>query len=384
VRWTAATRSPVADVLIVAGEPSGEEHALSFLPRLKELRPELRFWGVGGDRLQAEGMELKHHLKTFSSMGFSEVIGKVPFYRRALLDLVAEAKARGTKDAILVDFQDFNLRLAQRLAKHGIRVWYYVAPQAWGWRAYRAGILARTVQRLFTILPFEERWFRERGVAQVTPVPHPLTANWSGPLARLPARPWEPRLQTAPRLMVLPGSRLSEVRPLLPLFVRAVKELRTHCPGLQVTIARVPHLDPAWYDVANGQVDRWITPEELPEALLTSDLALAASGTVTLGTGLMGVPTVVAYQSSLLNEFVLRRLIRYTKPISLTNLVLEEVVFPEYTQAEVQPSILAEAMLRWLRNPPAWNHATEQLATLPGRMQAGVRDVGALLAREMT
>lgn len=374
----------MGSTLIVAGETSGEEHALSFLPRLQKLRPEMQFWGVGGDELAKHGVELRYHLKDFSSMGFSEVIGKIPFYKKALSDLVTEALQRGTTDAILVDFQDFNLRLAQRLNKRGIRVWYYVAPQAWAWRSYRAHTLAKTVKRLFTILPFEEKWFRDRTVQQVTPIPHPLIKTYDSQLARLPARAWEERLLQAPRLMILPGSRRSEVGPLLPVFMQTVRELRRLIPGLHVTMARVAHIDQRYFDVALGVVDKWITPEELPEELLKVDLALAASGTVTLGTGLLGVPTVVAYKSSLLNEFIVRRCVRYRDPISLTNLVLGKVVFPEYTQQEVQAPILKEAMLRWLRDPALWNSAVRDLATLPGKMKAGEQDVGGLLAREMT
>lgn len=373
----------MADCLIIAGETSGEEHAMSFLPRLQELRPDLKFWGVGGDVLASRGVELKYHLKDFSSMGFSEVIGKIPFYRKALKDLVDTAVVRGTTDAILVDFQDFNLRLAQRLKKRGIRVWYYVAPQAWAWRAYRAGTLAKTVQRLFTILPFEEKWFADRQVAQVTAVPHPLVHTYRAQLARLPKRQWSERLLKNPRVMVLPGSRRSEVSSLMPHFVEAIQSLKKEIPGLHVTMAKVDHVDPRYFEVARGIVDKWITPEELPDALLESDLALAASGTVTLGTGLLGVPTVVAYRSSLLNEFVVRRLIRYSKAISLTNLVLGTLVFPEYTQQEAQAPILREAMLRWLRDPVLWNATEAELARLPGLMHAGVSDVGALLAREM-
>lgn len=373
----------MADCLIIAGETSGEEHAMSFFPRLQALRPDIQFWGVGGEKLQERGVELKYHLKDFSSMGFSEVIGKIPFYKNALNTIVDTAVKRGTKDAILVDFQDFNLRLAQRLKKRGIRVWYYVAPQAWAWRANRAGVLAKTVERLFTILPFEEKWFRDRKVSQVTPIPHPLINSYKSQLERLPQRKWEERLLKAPRIMVLPGSRRSEVKPLLPIFIETIKSLRNEIPHLHVTMSKVSHVDDAFYEAAQGVVDQWITPEELPEELLKSDLALAASGTVTLGTGLLGVPTVVAYQSSLLNEFVVRRCIRYRAPISLTNLVLGEIVFPEFTQAEVQVPLLREAMLRWIRDPALWNATENKLATLPGKMRAGVQDVGELLAREM-
>lgn len=373
----------MASVLLVAGEPSGEEHAQTFLPQLKSLRSDLSFWGVGGDVLRSQGMELKYHLRDFSSMGFTEVIGKIPFYKNALNVLVQEAVQRQTKDAILIDFQDFNLRLAKRLAAHGIRVWYYVAPQAWAWRPWRAHTLAKTVHRLFTILPFEEKWFRDRGVKQVTPVPHPLTQNWSEALQQLAEKKWSSQLLQNPRLMLLPGSRRSEVGPLLPLMVATVKILKQQIPHMHVSLSRVGHLDAGFYECAQGYVDEWITPEELPFKLLKSDAAIAASGTVTLGTGMMKVPTVVAYQSSLVNEFVVRQLIGYRKPVSLTNIVLENEVFPEFLQQAVQPTLLARSVLSWWRNAPEWNELQQNLAQLQMSLCHGEKAVGEMMAREM-
>lgn len=373
----------MASVLLVAGEPSGEEHAQTFLPLLKSLRPDLTFWGVGGDVLSSQGMELKYHLRDFSSMGFSEVIEKIPFYKNALNVLVEEAIQRKTKDAILIDFQDFNLRLAKRLAAHGIRVWYYVAPQAWVWRPWRAQTLAKTVHRLFTILPFEEKWFRDRGVKQITSVPHPLTQNWNAALQLLSDKKWSPSLQVAPKLMLLPGSRRSEVAPLLPLMIETVKILKQQIPGMHVSLSRVGHLDSGFYDCAKDWVDEWITPEELPFKLLSSDAAIAASGTVTLGTGMMKVPTVVAYQSSLVNEFVVRQLIGYKKPVSLTNIVLDKEVFPEFLQQAVQPTLMARSVLSWWENANCWNEVQLSLSQLQMSLCHGEKAVGEMMAREM-
>ena len=373
----------MAKVLLIAGEPSGEEHALSFIPELLQARPDIQLWGVGGDLLQARGMELCYHLKDFSTMGFSEVIGKFSYYKKALEFLTEQAVQRKTQDAILIDFQDFNLRLAQRLAARGIRVWYYVAPQAWAWRPWRAKTLAACTYKLFTILPFEEKWFRDRGVTQQISIPHPLTKAWAPQLASLPARPWSERLLHAPHLLLLPGSRRSEVQPLLPKFVETVKILRQQFPQLSVTLSQVPHLDPALYDVARGVVDHWITPDELPDHLLRADAALAASGTVTMGTGLLGVPTVVAYHTSLFNEFVVRKLINYQSAVSLTNLILGDMVFPEFLQQQAQPALMARALTKWWRSSSDWEKIEKQLARLPQLLSQGETQVGQMMAKEM-
>ena len=142
--------------LIVAGEKSGEEHCLSFYSKIKELDPKISFFGVGGDELKNKGMDLLYHLNEFSSWGVSEVIGKIPFYFNALNSIVNEVEKRDCKYAILVDFQSFNHRLAKRLKKRGVKVFYYVAPQAWAWKAFRAQLLGKSVHTLFTIIPLKK------------------------------------------------------------------------------------------------------------------------------------------------------------------------------------------------------------------------------------
>jgi lipid-A-disaccharide synthase len=373
----------MADVLIIAGEPSGEEHAMSFLPELMSERADLKFWGVGGEKLESLGVELKYHLKDFSSMGFSEVVAKIPFYKRALKSLVDEAIKRNVKDAVLIDFQDFNLRLAQHLAKQGIRVWYYVAPQAWAWRPWRAKTLDKCTHKLFTILPFETSWFRSRGVTNIVPIPHPLISNWSISLAKLHERPWRDSLLVSPRLILLPGSRRSEVGVLLPIFVEVVKALKKEFPEIKVTLAKVTHLDQSLYDCARSVVDHWIDSDHLAEELLHTDTALAASGTVTLGTGLLGVPTIVTYHSSLLNEFVVRKIIKYHQAVSLTNLILKEMIFPEFLQQQAQAPLITNAIRSLWSNPSKWNDVTTKLSQLPKLMSDGEKNVGIMMAKEM-
>ena len=150
--------------LIIAGEKSGEDHAMTFLPVLKKHSPNCHFYGVGGQRLENEGVELLYHLKDFSGIGISEVLSKIPFYYKALDHILDEVKKRKTKTAILIDFQGFNLKLAKKLKALGVNVLYYVAPQAWVWKPWRSKVLEKNVHTLFTILPFEKKWFQATSV----------------------------------------------------------------------------------------------------------------------------------------------------------------------------------------------------------------------------
>lgn len=345
--------------LIIAGEKSGEEHAMSFFPELRKLSPQTQFFGVGGELLKSEGMELLYHLKDFSSMGFSEVIQKIPFYFKALNLIEEEVIKRGAKTAILIDFQDFNMRLAKRLSKRGVKVLYYVAPQAWAWKAGRAKTISEVAHTLFTILPFEKEWFGSRGVKQVKAIPHPLMLHYKDDLKSIPPRPfgdWKEKL----KILLLPGSRKFEVTGLLPDFVDAVKKLKEE-REVEVHLVTVDHMDPEFYDIFRNEIDVFYPSTEIVQAMKSCHVALAASGTVTLSTGLFELPTVVCYKASLLNEFVFYNFIKYKGPISLTNIIHGEFVFPEFVQGQVTPSRLADVIKTWTSDEMLYNEIKKKL-----------------------
>lgn len=349
----------MASCLIIAGEQSGEEHALSFYPELKRLCPDVQFFGVGGDELESRGMELLYHLKDFSSMGFSEVINKIPFYFKALKNLEAEVTRRQTKVAILIDFQDFNLRLARKLSKQGVKVLYYVAPQAWAWKAHRATALAESVHTLFTILPFEKEWFKSRGVHQVKSIPHPLMLTYKEELTSLPQKAygsWGKKM----KLLILPGSRRFEVHSLLPEFMKTVKELRKKIQ-VEVHVVRVGHIHQGIFDFYHDDVDVWHSSDKLTSAMRECHFALAASGTVTLSTGLFELPTIVCYRTSLLNEFIFYNFINYKGAISLTNIIHNKMVFPEIVQNSVEASQLTPVISSWIESEMAYNEVKSTL-----------------------
>jgi lipid-A-disaccharide synthase len=343
----------VPSCLVIAGEKSGEEHAMSFFPQLRALSPDVTFFGVGGDELQSQGMELLYHLRDFSSMGFSEVIQKIPFYFKALKQIENEIIKRGTKTAILIDFQDFNMRLAKRLSKRGVRILYYVAPQAWAWKPHRADALAQNVHTLFTILPFEKKWFQERGVKQIKGVPHPLMLTYKNDFSSIPAkafRSWDKKL----KILLLPGSRRFEIHSLLPEFIATTENLKKDF-SVEVHLVKVSHVDPSLYHYFEKYVDVIHESEDLVTAMKECHLSLAASGTVTLSTGLFEIPTIVCYKGSLLNEFIFYNFIKYKGPVSLTNIIHGKMIFPEFLQNQVNAKLLTRVIKSWIENESVYN-----------------------------
>lgn len=352
---------------------------MSFLPDLIAQSPETKIFGVGGDEMKNLGVENIYHLKDFSSWGFSEVITKIPFYLKALNRLVEEVEKRNCKTAILIDFQDFNLRLAKKLHKKGVKVLYYVAPQAWAWKAWRAKALSECVHTLFTILPFERQWFFERGVNQVKSVPHPLWFHYHQKLESLKlgieAKPFS-RVQSKPHILCLPGSRNFEVKNLLPLFAKT-KGLFPHA---SFGIVYSPNVNRALYDNYSEVFDKSWNHDEIEDALEWGDISLAASGTVTLTCALFEVPTVVCYSTSLFNEYIFHTFLDYDGAISLANIVHEEMVFPELVQERATLYNIEEALAKWLNSEDAYSATKAKLAKTKELLDGELESVGEFMA----
>ncbi|NOT78833.1 MAG: lipid-A-disaccharide synthase [Bacteriovoracaceae bacterium] len=332
--------------LIIAGEKSGEEHALSFFNQLKIICPLTSFYGVGGDELKHEGLELLFHLNDFSSWGYSEVLAKIPFYINAMNSILKEVEKRNTKTAILIDFQSFNLKLAGKLKERGVQVLYYVAPQAWAWKEYRVKKLSKSVHTLFTIIPFEKKWFSDRGVKNVISIDHPLWTTYQKELETFSKSENESRTF---RLLLLPGSRKFEVETLLPLFIEAVSKLKKEI-SIKVSIVKSSSVPSAIYDSYNTYFDEVFTNEDLTSALKKADFSFAASGTVTLTCALFEVPTIVCYKTSLLNQFIYETVVNYRGFISLANIIQNRLVFPEFLQDQVSSYNIVSYFRNWYYN----------------------------------
>ncbi len=330
------------------------------------------------------GVELLYHLKDFSSWGFSEVIGKIPFYFRALNEMVEEVKRRKCKYAILIDFQDFNLKLAKRLKKEGVRVFYYVAPQAWAWKAWRAKALEDNVDTLFTIIPFEKDWFEKRGVNRVRSVPHPLWFHYKDKANHerlgLTTKSYRSINERKRRLLLLPGSRNFEVEKLLPTFCEYIVK---SSQDFEVSIVQSPNVSKEHYRPFEHLFDHCYKHDEITDALEWADYALAASGTVTLTCALFEVPTVVCYASSLLNEFIFYTFLSYDGPISLANIVHQEKVFPELIQNEFSAFNIARSLDGWLNSESQYNEVKEKLSHTMDLVGGDSENVGSIIYQLM-
>lgn len=358
--------------LIIAGEKSGEDHARSFFADLKSSCPDTKFYGVGGEYLKQNDVELIYHLKDFSSWGISEVVGKIPFYKNALNELTTLARERKTQTAILIDFQDFNLRLAKRLSKQGVNVLYYVAPQAWAWRPWRAATLGKCVHTLFTILPFEKEWFKSRGVKKIIGIVHPLVIEYGPRLERnklgIEAKPYYKNLDRPLKIVLLPGSRNFEVGNLLPHYLEAIKILNQKY-NIEVSIVKSSSVRKEIFELNQYGYQKVYDDTQLAEALTDADIAIAASGTVTLTCAIFELPTVVCYQASLLTEMFGDIFMIYNGPVSLGNIVHNKMLYPEMIQTEVYAQNIVNKLSRWIEDEAQYNYIKAELSKTIDRIQ---------------
>lgn len=336
------------DVLVVAGEASGDQHAADAVAALKRLRPDLRFFGMGGPKLAAQGVELIHGAHEISVMGIVEVLPKVPRIWQVLGDLERAAKERRPAVALLVDVPDFNLRLAQRLKKLGVPIAYYVAPMAWAWRESRTKTIAQRVDRLLCILPFEEQFFRERGVP-ATYVGSPVIDQLPPPAS---AESFRARLGlsvSGPVLAVLPGSRRSEIARLGDTLAAVAARVVVERPGTRVVVPVAPGLPRELVEAPflKAGVKPLLIDGRAPEVVGASDVALVASGTATLEAGLMRRPLVAVYRVNGLSYAIGKLLVRIPY-FCLVNLLVGKKVVPELLQGDMTVErIVAEITPLW-------------------------------------
>lgn len=367
--------------LLIAGEKSGEEHALSFYRDLKEKCPHVDFFGVGGDELEKEGMELIYHLKDFSTWGISEAVKKVPYYFKAFKKLETEVEKRNCQVAILIDFQTFNLKLARKLEKKGVKILYYVAPQAWAWKAYRAKILEQCVDTLFCIIPFEKKWFMDRGVSKAISIEHPLLKHYEEGLDSFTRKRKDFENEKV-NLLLLPGSRNFEVFGLLPIFIKTVEQLKKKF-DIRVSIVQSSSVSEYGYKPYEEYFDKVYKNEELEDALKEADMALAASGTVNLACALYEVPTIVGYTGSLLNEFIYYSFVKYDGYISLANIVHEDEVFPELIVPYMTEYNVLKNALRLFENKNHYNKVMDKLSQTRSLISGEDIDIADFMAKKI-
>lgn len=342
-------------LMLVAGEASGDAHGASLVQALREASPNLNidFFGATGARMRAAGVQSIVDTDRLSILGLWEIGTALPKFLRAFRDLKRAASERRPAAVILIDWPEFNLRLASWLHRRGFRVIYYVSPQVWAWRSYRTRGIRRDVDLLLSILPFEKEWFAGRQMTHIEYVGHPLVGNVTPGFDREEFCHRHGLDPTRPIISLLPGSRHKELVRILPPMLDATATILRDRPDVQVVLVIAPNRDPKEAEQIISQKGSaaalCIIHHETREALAASDAAAVASGTATLEAALLGTPMVIVYKESPINWHVLGRLIQ-VENYGLVNLVAGRAIVPELMQNELTGARLARELLALLED----------------------------------
>ena len=344
-------------ILISAGEASGDLHAAHLVREVLRLRPDARFFGMGGERMAAAGVERIVESRDVAVTGLVEVAARIGPVLRGLARLRRSLEERRPDLVVLVDFPDFNLRLARAARKRGIPSVYYIAPQVWAWRRGRARLLRGLVEKVLVILPFEKDLYGDKGVF----VGHPLLDEMGTRPAAAPADP--------PCVALLPGSRENEVRRILPVLLEAAGRIAARIPEVTffLPVASTAPASEIRSRVRASGLPVRVTLHGRRAGLAACRAAVVASGTATLETALLGVPMVIVYRMAPLSYVLARRLVRVPH-VGLINMVAGERIVPELLQGDATSEGIAAEIAAYLEDPAHRRRVSEALLSAAARL----------------
>jgi lipid-A-disaccharide synthase len=358
--------------MIVAGEPSGDAHAAALVRALRVKSPhvEFEFFGATGPLLRAAGVDSIVNTDELAILGILEVTRAIRKFLDAFRKLKESALEKKPDAVVLVDWPEFNLRLASALHRRGVKVIYYISPQLWAWRPRRINTIKRDVDLLLSILPFEAEWFKSRGMDQVEFVGHPLAGEVRARFGREVFCRRNDLDAARPIVSFLPGSRYKELQRILPPMLATIEKLATLRPDVQCVIVVAPSRTIAEtrqiVGRKNGARSIRLVQGETREALVASDAAAIASGTATLEAALLETPMVVVYKESAVNWHTLGRLITVSH-YGLVNLVAGKEIARELMQNDLNAENLTEELLKLLE-PGANAAARNELSLVAHRL----------------
>lgn len=383
-------------VFLVAGEPSGDRLGAALMEGLKTLSPEVRFDGVGGPLMQAQGLNSRFPMSELSVMGLVEVLPKFFHLKRRIAE-TAQAVLDTQPDVLItIDSPDFSLRVAKLVkASSSIRTVHYVAPSVWAWRPGRADKMAKVIDHVLALLPFEPPYMERAGM-ECDFVGHPVVYEPIASEQDIKKFRADHDLGDAPIVLALPGSRRGEVERLSLIFGAALQEFLTDRPDNRVVVPTVAHM----VDVVAEQVRDWpgnpivVDPRKLPSdeaqaqkraAFASADLALAASGTVSLELAAQSTPMVIAYNLNWLTTLIAKRMVKLDT-VTLVNLVSDTRAVPECLLDDCQPLKIAAALEEVAATPDAQHEAMAMTMERLGRdgEAPGLRAAKAVLGRMNT
>ena len=374
---------PPTQILISAGEASGDMYAARLAKALRA-RADVHLFGMGGTRMREAGVELVADCAEVSLVGIVEIAKKLPALNRVWKRLVEESQRRNPRFAILTDFPGFHLRLARELKRQGVQNIYFVCPQFWAWRPWRANLVRRRFVRGLCIFPFEQDWYRARGVPADF-IGHPLVGNVGAKRSRAEFAAFFGLDPAKPIVAVLPGSRAGEISHHMPPLVQSCHLIAKSHP-VQFVLALAPGMGASQVaSYLKPEVPLHVVEDATYDALGAADVAIVSSGTATVEAALMDTPMIVVYRLAPVTAAIARWLVR-TPMFAMVNLIAGKRVVPELVQKDFTPSRVGDEVIRLLDSPEARAEMRRGLASVreklgpPGAIERAADIIAGMLA----
>jgi lipid-A-disaccharide synthase len=352
---------PGKKIMILAGEASGDLQGAYLAQELKNLSPGIELFGIGGRRMEEQGVRLVADITQIAVVGFVEVFKHIRVFRRILKKLDGILTKDRPEGIILIDNPGFNLMIAKKAKEKNIPVSYYISPQVWAWGRQRIRKITNLVKKMIVVLPFEKKIYEEAG-CPVNFVGHPFLDIVRPLLSKEEAyKRFELRKDKA-IIGLLPGSRGEEIRRLLPIMISAAEQIKKKRPATQFILPLAPTLSRAEVDKALKKTNLAIKVVEDPtfDARNIMNFALVASGSATLENACLGLPMVIIYKVHFITGVLLKILLKIPY-IGLVNVVAGKKIVPEFLQYRARPKTIAQSVLEFLANPPELNRMKEEL-----------------------
>ncbi len=347
-------------VLIIAGEESGDMHGAALIKEIKRCEPDVKFFGIGGDRMVNEGLQAQFHSSDTAFLGFLEVVKHLPFILKIKKTILQLVKSEEIGRVILIDYPGFNLRIAKDLKAMGLDVIYYISPQLWAWNKKRIEKVKQSVDKMLVVFPFEVDFYRNEGV-DVEFVGHPVIdrLNTQEYLDRKSLCSFFGLSCDKEYLLVMPGSRLQEIKRIYPEVKKAAKKISEKY-GLEVIVACASNIDEDLIERMSTGTNFHIIKGRTYDLLKYAKVAIVKSGTSTLETALFGVPFVVVYKTTNLTYEIGKRVVKL-EHIAMPNIVSGETVVEELIQHDVNEKKIYESVASLLDDEEKYKTVKEKL-----------------------
>jgi len=339
-----------ANIMILAGEPSGDIHGGHLCRELKNISPGIQLFGMGGPKMEEAGFEVVHRIGDTGVVGFWEVYKELGKYWKIFKKMVAVMEERRPDAVILIDYPGFNIRFARKAHQLGIKVYYYISPQLWAWGQWRIKKIRRYVDKMLVIFPFEKEFYNSHGI-EAEFIGHPLIGTLNLDLSKEECQK-HLGITSSPVIGLLPGSRRGEIKKILPILIETAKILQEKIPEAKfiLPIASI-ELRPLIEDQLKQTSVKIRTREGSgKEIIVASDLLILASGTVTLEASVYLTPMIIVYKISFFSWLMGKILIKIPF-IGLVNIVRGQKIIPEFIQYQARPEAVAQAGLEILTQP---------------------------------